>query len=119
MITKEQAIEILKGDFSKVILGENESHSELFAEAFNMAIEALKGKDTNVHSKWIPCSERLPEKKTRVLITWRSYIRDIHMSFIARIREDNVWEDDMGGVMNDSNVIAWMPLSAPFKESED
>ncbi len=42
MITKEQAIEILKGDFSKVPLNKNDTHSGLFTQAFNMAIEALR-----------------------------------------------------------------------------
>lgn len=49
-MTKHEAIEILKGDFSKVALGENESHSDAFTKAFNMAIEALEADvpDTNV-----------------------------------------------------------------------
>lgn len=39
---KHEAIEILKGDFLNVTLGENESHSDAFTKAFNMAIEALE-----------------------------------------------------------------------------
>ena len=41
-LTNEQALEILKGDFSKVPLNKNDTHSGLFTQAFNMAIEALK-----------------------------------------------------------------------------
>lgn len=41
-MTSQEAIEVLKGDFSKVTLCENESHSDVFAKAFRMAIEALE-----------------------------------------------------------------------------
>ena len=41
-MTKQEAIEILKGDFSNIMLKDNESHSDLFTEAFRMAIEALE-----------------------------------------------------------------------------
>lgn len=49
-MTEREAIEILKGDFSKVTLSENESHSDVFTEAFNMAIKALEADvpDTDV-----------------------------------------------------------------------
>lgn len=40
-MTQKEAIKILDGDFTGVTLKENESHSDLFAEAFNMAKEAL------------------------------------------------------------------------------
>ena len=58
-MTRQEAIEILKGDFSNIILKENESHSDAFTKAFNMAIEALEADvpDTNVGNM----SERLTE----------------------------------------------------------
>lgn len=41
-MTHKEAVEILKGNFINVQLLENESHADKFAEAFNMAIEALE-----------------------------------------------------------------------------
>lgn len=41
-MTNHEAVEILKGDFSKIALNEKESHSDVFTKAFNMAIEALQ-----------------------------------------------------------------------------
>lgn len=41
-MTTEEAIEILKGDFSKVTLRENESHADVFSKAFDMAMDALE-----------------------------------------------------------------------------
>lgn len=39
-----RAIEVLSGDFSNIELAENESQSDVFAEAFRMAMEALRQK---------------------------------------------------------------------------
>ena len=41
-LTIPEAVEVLKGNLSNVILKDNESHSDIFTEAFNMATEALK-----------------------------------------------------------------------------
>ena len=41
-ITPQEAVKILGGDFSDVTLKDGESHSDIFAEAFRMAIGALK-----------------------------------------------------------------------------
>lgn len=41
-MTHEEAIRVLKGDFAEVELKEGESHSDVFASAFNMAIMTLE-----------------------------------------------------------------------------
>lgn len=41
-MSKEEAIEILKGDFSKVTLREGECHADVFSKAFDMAMDALE-----------------------------------------------------------------------------
>ena len=41
-ITPQEAVKIMGGDFSDVTLKDGESHSDIFAEAFRMAIGALK-----------------------------------------------------------------------------
>lgn len=42
MISNEEAIEVLKGDFTNIKLAENESYSDVFAKAMNMAKDALE-----------------------------------------------------------------------------
>ena len=61
---------------------------------------------------WIPCSERLPEENKRVLITtaW-GYVT------IGWVKQ-NIWSTDLIVNLRDF-VIAWMPLSQPWKGVDD
>lgn len=55
---------------------------------------------------WIACSERLPKKKTWVLVTRKSGVVDIE-ELSAK-----------GWICKTDEVIAWMPLPAPYTEGE-
>lgn len=76
--------------------------------ALLMAEKALKdGSDMNVPSKWIPCSERLPEEEGSYLLTLTtaSGIRYVGMGLL--------FSD--GKFAKHDSVIAWMPLPEPYK----
>ena len=72
-------------------------------------------------SKWIPCSERLPEDESYILVSFKnSTIPDI-----ARYEEN-----DEGGAFYPGDdeksyssygifVNAWMPLPEPYREEDD
>lgn len=75
-------------------------------------------KDTNVTTKWIPVTERLPEMPGKYLVTGRSF----------RDRIPQVWICEcisFGSVIGWSNhalnpiVEAWMPLPQPPKEEAE
>lgn len=38
----EKAVEVLRGNFLNIKLSENETHSDVFAQAFDMAIKAIE-----------------------------------------------------------------------------
>ena len=61
-------------------------------------------------NKWIPCSERLPEKNDEVLVTGK-----VDNALYVDIDE---WTG-AGFWINANGVIAWMPLPEPYKEEED
>ena len=78
-------------------------------------------KDTNVLSKWIPCSEKLPEDESYILVSFENAT----MPDIARYEEN-----DEGGTFYPGDdeksyssygifVNAWMPLPEPYKGADE
>lgn len=53
-------------------------------------------------TRWIPCSERLPEENEHVLAS----LKNGEIEGCAFWKESLFWQ----------NVIAWMPLPEPYKE---
>lgn len=75
--------------------------------------------------KWIPCSERLPEKDTRFYLTT---IANRGLNFTTTLPDDvDVirWDYDRRKGHNswhwctERTVIAWMPLPSPYREEGD
>lgn len=92
--------------------------------ALQIAIEALRER------KWIPVTERLPEKNGRYLVTrglntcealWnRVYI--INYSDLMGIKSERIWWQGNVGKSDFErfdDVIAWMPLPKPYKEGAE
>lgn len=91
--------------------------------------------------KWIPCSERLPDDIRPVIVTWKNtdpasyyqYIVGQHYSGIAHYKNgkwywySSVTEDllaEYGRCDSEEfdeaiEVMAWMPLPEPYKESSN
>ena len=80
--------------------------------------------------KWIPVTERLPERNGRYLVTrglnacgdlWnRTYI--INYSDLMGIKSHRIWWDGNVGKSDFKrfdDVIAWMPLPKPYEGSEE
>ena len=73
--------------------------------------------------KWIPCSERLPEVGTYVLVSkkalgFRSNLPNVctaHRSCDPRSGKEE-WNDMLFGKLDDDDVLAWMSLPEPWKE---
>ena len=62
--------------------------------------------------RWIPCSERLPEKEGRYLVTcsrWGAWEVDWNI-WHNKPNPSWFWEE---------SVTAWMPLPEPYKEDEE
>lgn len=69
--------------------------------------------------RWIPCSERLPEKYCHCLVTRKNIYDD---GFDVDVREDVFielegvwdWQSIHEGLLDD--IVAWMPLPEPYQE---
>lgn len=78
-------------------------------------------KDTNVPGKWIPCSEKLPEDESYILVSFENTT----MPDIARYEEN-----DEGGTFYPGDdeksyssygifVNAWMELPEPYRQNDE
>ena len=105
-MTREEAIKGLTSlvEVRRKYVGMQTMKDEI--ECLEMAIKALEQEP-----KWIPVSERLPEKYTYTLWCASSgYVRSDYFN-------GEVWEDAKKYCYE---VIAWMPLPEPYKaESEN
>ena len=82
------------------------------------AMEVLRGLPSAwPEQQWIPCSERLPDKKDDYLCSYNGCaVADI-CEYDPDRNEWGFFYD--GGWKVVSNVIAWMPLPEPYKEGID
>lgn len=75
---------------------------------------------------WIPCSERMPEKHTRCLVTWKSMFHTIEIDVAKYGRMFLSERKGLGFYLHGSDVdaditdevIAWMPLPEPYFKTE-
>ena len=68
--------------------------------------------------RWIPCSERMPERGEDVLITDEyGDVSIASIEYFSRIPEPWQWED-VYGIQITYIVLAWMPLPEPWKGAD-
>ena len=99
---------------------------------FRQLVKWLKElKQLRERTKWIPCSERLPEESSRYLVTrglkacnnlWnRVYI--VNYSDLMGLCKEKIWWNGNAGKPDFErydDVVAWMPLPKPYNaETEE
>ena len=119
-MTIDRAIEILDPEHR-----EHYESIEPVMEACRMGMEALE------RTRWIPCSERLPEKSGVYLVAYIATGTVDRLRFYTQYgtglrSKKNVWvgviypyTSNMGIEVIYDNVTHWMPLPEPPKEEND
>lgn len=77
--------------------------------------EVKKRTELSEVQRWIPCSEKLPDTSDLGFAEVIVMIEGADAAtFLTYYERESVWTDDCG---NYYNVIAWMPLPAPYREN--
>lgn len=90
--------------------------AHIYDETYDIVIHcesAEKQKEVEkrlMEMRWIPCSERLPDKPIRVQAQLDNW-------WIVTAYYDNAWHTvpDIGQDLKNDEVIAWMPMPEPWK----
>lgn len=134
-MTSEEIIDGLKFTVDMFLFDPTtgETYKEPQNDMDKTAIDACKGAIELLEQvRWIPCSERLPKYNKTVLVSVKQKGKEA-MVFTAQRRrrvktpdlfeccmDDEGWWDFRIGAWDDHEIIAWMPLPAPYKaESEE
>lgn len=87
--------------------------AESFIEAYKEAIEIIKRVAAEYNNGWIPCSERLPENISTVVIQVKE-IKKPTFGWYGNMTGWRLTEKDFIE-LKDFTVIAWQPLPEPYQ----
>ena len=110
-MTVDEAIICLSDMKIKVAIPKAAVQARLNNDALDMAIEALKCSE--IPNNWVPCSERLPEPWTLVLVTDRS--KDVRLCQMHHNSSDGWYDECDNWIYFSTSVIAWLPLPEPYQ----
>lgn len=110
ILTNRQAIGVLDGLWSNPLFG------EAHRQAFEIGIKAIKALEQD--SKWIPVSEKLPDKEGYYLCSVRYMYPPYNFFEPEKVKYmDDVTIQKFDGEFN-IEVKAWMPLPPCYKPQE-
>ena len=98
-----------------------DADAESYKRGWNDAIDAVIENEPTVSApQWIPCSERLPEDDTLMLVNYVDNRPEAIDIWIGWHEMENVWyiDGEVHSKEYGNEVIAWMPLPKPYKEGE-
>lgn len=127
----DELIELIDDDIASLDKNMPREGHDVCLCTLQMVKQYIKALPTvEAEPRWIPCSERLPEKSGRYLVTrglnacdavWnRVYI--INYSDLMGLKSKRIWWDGNVGKSDFKridDVTAWMPLPKPYSEVEE
>lgn len=103
---------ISREDVKQLVRDDNEKHG--YSERFhNFSIKLWNLPSADVReNRWIPVSERLPEKNVWVLVTVEQSGKR-YQEIMRRNNYTEAWTDDIDNYTDE--ITAWQPLPEPYK----
>ena len=90
-------------------------YDPIAVDALDFACDVIEEEVKEYNNGWIPCSERLPEKREDVLV-WDSN-QEIHC--VAWYNsQTRIWYSNDFETADSNNIIAWQPLPSSYKKGE-
>lgn len=86
------------------------NNSFMYQTLSNMIDELLE------QTRWIPCSEGLPEEHGYYITTTKTEVRDLNPYYEVQIAQFDGQYFDIGYIGDGVSVIAWRELPKPYKE---
>ena len=120
LIDRQAAIDALAKFVPYAICDEStESYTNGLTDAYYLILQLPSAQPERKTGRWIPCSERLPEGITQVIIqtNGEAIYEAIYMG-----KDDYghyVWKRPDNEIYWDEEVVAWMPLPTPYQPKED
>lgn len=110
LIERQAAIDALKEERCPCESDYDEGYLSMLDKAIWIMDEWLPS--AQPEQRWIPCSERLPEKDGRYQVTRYDYVANTEFIDILWYEENLWWNRHSTG---DYAVTAWMPLPEPYR----
>lgn len=111
------------GELAKLINDAADTIEELSAK---LHASNMERSSQYYNNGWIPCSERLPEKPFRCLLTIHTdcgdYVEGDWVCPVAHVWNGKTWNNGNGHPIElecFEEIIAWMPLPEPYKKSRN
>ena len=100
-----------KGELAKLISDAADTIELLSAK---LSASNMERSSQYYHGGWIPCSERLPEENTDILVT---YVDGEETRIIPVNYGLGTWYDCIfDAALDPLKITAWMPLPEPYRE---
>ena len=109
LISRQAAIEVCKGIYNNKLLS---ADGNIGAQMCADKIFCLPS--VQPEQRWIPCSVRLPEDDTEVLV----YLFENNKSPYIAWLSDGRWYTEYFEVEREDEPVAWMPLPEPYQGGE-
>ena len=107
---REKLVELLQHDNCPLFMVFGDKVDVLADYLIANGVTVQDGNDDNVLTKWIPVTERLPEKGLRVLTTDGAFVGEMYLDERGQWRRYNVNSHELLMALD---ILYWMPMPEP------